>query len=152
KNVNPRIIAEKYFTNGGEGAENEELVDYKFSCFNGEPKLIQISTGRFGSGLKHNFYDMDFENLDIIKFKGTSKGEIEKPMNFEKMVFLAKELSSGFPYVRVDFYNINGQILFGEFTFYPGGGFSAFKPDEWERKTGDWIELTDCKDGNRKYR
>jgi len=148
KSVKPRIIAEKYFTNGSEEGESEELIDYKFSCFSGEPKLLQISTGRFGAGLRHNFYDMNFQRLNIIKFKGGTTTELEKPEGFEKMIQFAKQLSSIYPFVRIDFYNINGQIYFGEFTFYPGGGFSLFKPDEWEQKAGDWIDLPRLKDGN----
>ncbi|MDO5638096.1 MAG: ATP-grasp fold amidoligase family protein [Myroides sp.] len=141
KDVEPRIIAERYFTNKRSDNEIEELVDYKIFCFDGEPKIIQISTGRFNSGLKHNFYDINFQKLDIVKYKGGTEEDISKPENFELMLLLAKKLSSNLPFVRADFYNIEGRVFFGELTFYPGGGFSPFKPKEWEERVGNWIKL-----------
>lgn len=143
KHVVPRIIAEKYFTNGVVNNKSEELVDYKFSCFNGEPKLLQISSGRFDGTLKHDFFDMSFRNVNISKSKKDVGGKFEEPLGFHVMKDLAQKMSEGFPFVRVDFYDINGQVYFGEFTFYPGGGFSPFEPKEWEKIAGDWIDLSD---------
>lgn len=142
KDVKPKIIAEKYFTNKGDNNENEGLIDYKFLCFGGEPKIMQVSTERFNSSLKHYFYDENFQRLDIDG-QHTSSAEkgIKKPQNFGLMLSLATKLSSNFPFVRVDFYEVEGKVFFGELTFYPAGGFYFYKPEKWEKAMGDWIKL-----------
>src|SRR5690606_1590825 len=131
-NVKPRIIAEQYFVNSNELGIKEELTDYKFFCFHGKPKFVQISTGRFKSELMHTFYDMSFRKMNISKSGRKSNENLQKPKNFSKMIELAEKLSYDYPHVRIDFYNINGAIYFGEYTFYPAGGFSLFKPLDWE--------------------
>jgi hypothetical protein len=137
KNVKPCIIAEKYMVD----ESGEELKDYKFFCFNGEPKLLFIATDRNIGKTKFDFYDIDFNHLPFTNGHDNSTKPILKPENFDKMIDLAGKLSKGIPHVRVDFYNINGKIYFGEYTFHHWGGIIPFKPKEWDKKLGDLIKL-----------
>lgn len=139
KNVKPRIIAEKYMAS----REQKELVDYKFFCFNGEPKFIYISEGLSNhETAKMSFADMNyhitnFYRKDYKPFKVLPT----KPINFEKMKELAKMLSKNISFVRVDFYEIEEKVYFGELTFYPGSGFIPFEPKEYDEILGNWLEL-----------
>lgn len=137
KNVKPRIIAEQYLE------ENNELTDYKFFCFQGEPKILYVATERMNSvdGVKFDFYDMSFNNLHIKNNHPNSNKLIPKPKSFEKMKELSRILSEGIPHVRVDFYEINGKPLFGEFTFYSNCGLDPFEPEYWDITLGEWIDL-----------
>lgn len=116
------------------------IKDYKFYCFNGIPQIVLIATDR-AIDVKFDFFDMDFNHLDITKEHPQSDKKIEKPEKFEEMKVLAGKLSQGMKFVRIDLFELSGKIYFGEFTFFAGGGFSRFYPNEWERKLGDWIEL-----------
>ncbi len=139
KNVKPRIIAEKYMVD----ESGYELKDYKFFCFNGEPKALFIATDR-GSATeetKFDFFDMDFKHLPFTNGHPNSTKPINKPIGFDKMKELAAKLSQGEPHLRVDFYDINGQIYFGELTFFHWSGMMAFEPEEWDYKFGEWIKL-----------
>lgn len=137
KGVKPRIIAEKYM----EDQETGELRDYKFFCFNGEPKLMFVATERGVKNTKFDFYDMQFNHMNIVQHYPNSVSAIKKPEHFEKMIELAKKLSEGFPHVRVDFYEANGQVYFGEMTFYHFGAIVPFETKEWDKKIGDWLVL-----------
>ena len=137
KNVKPRIIAEKYIVDESKG----ELIDYKFFCFNGEPKALFVATERQTGNVKFDYYDMDFNRLKLAQAYEASEKGIEKPIGFEKMVKLASILSTDHPHVRVDFYNINGKVYFGELTFFHHGGHTPFHPEEWDYKFGSWINL-----------
>ena len=139
KGVKPRIIAEKYM----EDQETGELRDYKFFCFNGEPKLMFVASERGLKNTKFDFYDMQFHHMNIVQHYPNSEYSIEKPEHFEKMVMLAEKLSAGFPHVRVDFYEANGQVYFGEMTFYHMGAIVPFETEEWDKKIGDWLVLPD---------
>lgn len=139
KGVKPRIIAEKYM----EDQETGELRDYKFFCFNGEPKLMYVASERGLKNTKFDFYDMQFHHMNIVQHYPNSEYSIEKPEHFEKMVMLAEKLSAGFPHVRVDFYEANGQVYFGEMTFYHLGAIVPFETEEWDKKIGDWLVLPD---------
>ncbi|MBQ9636514.1 MAG: glycosyl transferase [Prevotella sp.] len=137
KNVQPRIIAEQYLVD----ESGTELKDYKFFCFDGEPKVLLIVSGR-GYNQRQDFYDMDFNLLPFHRIKHPNSGlERTPPENFDQMVELAKVLSKGFPHIRVDFYNVSGKIFFGELTFFSGGGNTRFEPDEWDGILGSWINL-----------
>lgn len=137
KDIQPRIIAEQYLVD----ESGKELKDYKFFCFNGEPKMLLIVSGR-GKDQCQDFYDMDFNLLPVHRINHpNSNVKRFPPKNFEKMIELAKVLSNGFPHIRVDFYNINGAIYFGELTFFSGGGNMRFEPDEWDSILGSWINL-----------
>lgn len=137
KDVTPKVFAEKYMED-----ESGELRDYKFFCFDGKVKALFIGTERFSDEVKFDFFDEDFNHLDLYQVHPMSDKVIEKPANFEEMKSVAEKLSSGFAHVRVDLYNINGRIYFGEITFYHHGGFAPFHPEKWNRIFGDWIDLS----------
>lgn len=141
KNVVPRIIAEKYV----EDSCDSELRDYKFYTFNGEPKFLLLATNRQSKDkpLCFDYFDMDFNHLPLTNHWHPNNMESppHKPQRFKEMQFLAKCLAEGFPQVRVDFYEVDGNIFFGEMTFFPQGGFLKLHPDSWEKEWGDLIIL-----------
>ena len=135
KDVPPRIIAEKYMENEATG----DLRDYKFFTFNGEPKVMYIATGRETNQTYGDFFDMEFNHLDLRIDHETAPVCPEKPACFEQMKQAATMLAKGTPQVRVDFYEVNGQFYFGEMTFFHCGGFVCFKPDSWDTTFGSWM-------------
>lgn len=144
RNLRPRILAEMYI----KPAEVESLQDYKIYCFNGKPKFIHVSTDIVkGGNYAVDFYDVEWKHLDASRV-GRSRSEgVEKPRNFEKMLEIAETLSADFPHVRVDLYNIDGKIYFGELTFTSASGLGDFTDPMWDRKFGEFFELpkTDLK-------
>lgn len=120
-----------------------ELTDYKFFCFNGEPKAIFIASDRLDPTVdtKFDFFDMDFNHLDFSGGHPNATKPILKPACFEQMKELARKLSKGIPHVRVDFYEVDGRVYFGELTFYHWGGMAPFEPEEWNYKFGEWIQF-----------
>ena len=139
KNVPRKIIAEKFMVD----EQTHELRDYKFFCFNGTPKMLFIATDRQNptEETKFDFYDMDFNHLPFTNGHPNSHKPIAKPDTFDEMVKLAAILSKNIPHVRVDFYEINGKVYFGELTFSHWSGFVKFEPHEWDKKIGDWLVL-----------
>ena len=139
KNVQPRIIAEAYM----EDPSTKELRDYKFFCFDGVAKMMFIATDRYTEGVetKFDFFDIDFNHLDFTNGHPNADVLPKKPENFEKMIELAEKLSQGIPHCRVDFYEVDGKIYFGEITFFHWSGMVAFDPPEWDEKIGSWITL-----------
>ena len=137
KNVKPRIIAEKYMEDHIDG----ELRDYKFFCFDGEPKAMYVASDRASDNVKFDYFDLNFNHLDIKQKYPHAEQPLRKPVTFEKMIELSKVLSKGFPHVRVDFYEVDGQLYFGELTFYHFSGFMPFEPNKWDKIFGDWIKL-----------
>lgn len=144
KDLKPRIIAEQYM----EDAQDAELRDYKFFTFGGEPKLLFVATdrGRAGEDTKFDFFDMEYQHLDIQNGHPNAKELPHKPACFEKMKELAAVLSEGIPHLRVDFYEVNGQIYFGELTLSHWSGMMPFEPDDWDYTLGSWINIKDLKD------
>lgn len=136
KNVKPCIIAEKFM----ESSTSNGINDYKFFCFDGEPEIMFVATDR-ATDVRFDFYDMDFNHLPIYNIHPNSDNEVSKPQCFEEMKELCRKLTKGMKFVRFDLYEIDGQIYFGEFTFFHGGGFYPFRPDEWEKKLGDLIKI-----------
>ncbi len=132
------IIAEKLMVD--ESAPEKSIEDYKFFCFNGEPKIMFVATDR-STDCRFDFFDMGFNHLDIVNIHPQSDKKIEKPEKFDEMIEIAKKLSKGIKQVRIDLYELNGKIYFGEYTFFHGGGFSLFNPPKWEKQLGDWIEI-----------
>ena len=134
-----RIIAEKYL----EDNETGELRDYKFFCFDGQPQIMFVATNRFSNNEEttFDFFDMNFNHLNIINGHPNSEIPINKPYSFELMVDLAKKLSQNIPHVRVDFYEVNGKVFFGEFTMFHYSGFMPFYPNEWDKIIGDYLTL-----------
>ena len=138
KNVKPRIIAEKYM----EDNEHKELRDYKFFTFNGVPKVLYIAQGRGrGEATVADFFDMDFNHLSFTIDHDQAQTPPPKPKCFEEMKRLAETLSEGTPQLRVDFYEVNGQVYFGEMTFFHCSGFEKFHPEEWDHIFGEWVVL-----------
>lgn len=138
KNVFKRIIAEKYMTE----AESGELKDYKFFCFNGKVKVLKIDFDRF-IGHRANYFDREFNIMPFGEeccMPDFTKN-LKKPDNFEDMLSIAEKLSENIPFVRVDLYNSNGKIYFGETTFFPAAGMGKFIPEEWDYKIGEWLNL-----------
>lgn len=136
KDVKPRIYAEKFMTPPGE----EDINDFKFFCFNGKPEILFVATER-STDCKFDFFDMDFNHLDITNIHPQAGHEIPKPECFEEMKALAAKLSQGMKFVRMDLYQIQGKVYFGEFTFFHAGGFWPLTPDEWELNLGRLIEI-----------
>ncbi len=137
--IKPKIICEKYLDKD----TDNDLVDYKFFCFNGEPFYLYVITDRFSTeGPQLGIFDMEFNKLPYKRpdIKDINK-KINKPKNFERMIEIAKTLSKDFPHVRVDLYNINGHIYFGELTFYNGSGYKIYVPEKWNNIVGEKFEL-----------
>ena len=139
KNVKPRIIAEEYL----EDSITKELMDYKFFSFNGVCKAMFVASNRqtLGEDVKFDFYDMNFNHLNLKHGHEWSSKTIVKPKSFDIMKKLAETLSIGIPQVRVDFYEVDGRVFFGELTFSHHCGFVPFVPEEWDYIFGSWIEL-----------
>lgn len=125
-----------------EKAATEGLNDYKLMCFNGKVEYTFVCSERFSNeGLKVTFFDRNWNVMDFERRYPKSKTSISKPENYEMMLAFAEQLSKGIPFVRVDFYEINKKLFFGELTFFPGSGFEEFTPDEWDTKIGNLISL-----------
>lgn len=135
KNVKHRIIAEEYITDS-----TGELNDYKFFCFNGEPKVMFIASERL-TGVKFDYFDMNFNHLPFEQGGPSSKKQHTRPKNMDKMVDISTKLSTDIPHVRVDLYDVDGKVYFGELTFFDSSGYAKFEPEEWDYKFGEWIEL-----------
>lgn len=141
KNVSKRIIAEKFL----EDKSTQELRDYKFFCFDGEVKALFVATDRQTREEPYfNFFDVDYNSLDLKQGHPRNDNLPIKPKTFEKMKEVAAVLSKGIPHVRVDLYEVNGDVYFGEMTFFHFGGIVPFEPEEWDYKFGEMIELPIC--------
>lgn len=137
KHIKRKIIAEKYMVD----ESGKELKDYKVFCFNGNPQYIQVDFGRF-SNHERNLYSLDWEYMGFASLYPTNKNrEIARPECLEEMIEIAKILSKGTSFMRVDLYVINNSIFFGEMTLFHGSGFEPFVPFEWDRKLGDLLSL-----------
>ncbi|MDY4212873.1 MAG: ATP-grasp fold amidoligase family protein [Eubacteriales bacterium] len=138
KDVPRKIIAEQFMKSDAGG-----LTDYKIHCFNGEPKLILVCKDRFTqTGLTEDFFSPQWEHLDIRRpTHPNSLTEIAKPEELSEILALAKKLSEGIPFLRVDFYIIHHKVYFSELTFYPASGFEKFVPEQWDDTLGSWLEL-----------
>lgn len=138
KNVKPRIIAEQYMVD----ESGYELKDYKFFCFAGDVKLCQVISGR-ASTMSIDFFDKEWAHQPFHEPKNYpfSANELSQPKSYNKMWDIAHRLCVGHIFIRVDLYEINGHIYFGELTFFPTSGLGGFSPKEWDYKFGDWIKL-----------
>lgn len=138
KNVKPRIIIEKYM----EDERTGELRDYKFFTFNGEPKVFYITSGRKTGDRRTDFFDIGLNHLDIQDDDRNADIPPAFPEHLEEMIAISKKVSEGIPHLRVDFYEVNGQVYIGELTFYYLGGFVPFKPEKWDKIFGSWLDLS----------
>ena len=143
KNISPRIVVEKVIKD----KEGNLPGDYRFFCFDGIPRLLMMDFGVLTDQGRHKFayprniYDMNFNLLPVRIGRDNYRGKVEKPENLDRMIQIAARLSQPFPVVRVDLYNVDGVIYFGEMTFYHGGCCQEITPEEWDLKLGSWIDL-----------
>lgn len=136
-----KIIVEKFLSNN----ESEDLIDYKFFCFGGDAKYCQVIQDR-SKNETIDFYDKNWKKQEFTGLTlgvKKSKESLKKPQNYDLMLKLASILSKDFEFVRVDFYNINGKIYFGELTFCPASGFGTFVPEKWNRIFGEYWKMGD---------
>lgn len=134
KNVKKRILCEEYV----EGIVNE---NYKLFCFDGVVKFLYVAPYREATV---DYFDADYNHLDGVRnvFHSEAETPPSKPVVFDKMKSLAEKLSSGYPHLRIDFYNDHGKIYFGEITFYQEGGFAPYYPDKWNYIFGEYLDLS----------
>ena len=144
KDIKPRILAESYM----EDNVTHELRDYKFFCFNGEAKALFIATERGSKEeTKFDFFDMEGNHLPFTNGHPNADIPPDLPTQMEKMRELAEKLSKGIPQVRVDFYEADGKVYFGEMTFFHWSGMMPFVPECWDEIFGSWIVLPDTERG-----
>ena len=138
KGIKPRIIAEEYIQDD----QYDSLSDYKLYCFNGVAQGVYVTINRF-TNLSVSMYDMDWNLMPFEHIHPNQGEKIEKPKNLELMRELAEKVAKFIdnPFVRVDFYETNGKVYFGEITFYPEGGMGYFDPIEWDYMLGSWMKL-----------
>lgn len=132
-----RIIGEKYI----ESSDNCQIKDYKIFCFYGEPKFLFVASERGTEHLKFDFFDLDWNWLPVTNAHEHNPN-LKKPEHFDEMLEVARKLSKPFPHVRVDLYDEEGKVFFGELTFYHFGGFVRFEPDEWDYKFGEYFDIS----------
>ena len=139
KDVKPCIIAEKYMVD----ESGVELKDYKWYCFNGTPRFLLITTDRAEADVptKYTYFDMDYHVLPFYNSGPHADKPIPKPETFDQMKRLAEILSAEMAHLRVDLYDINGKVYFGELTFYDSSGLAKFDPPEWDETIGSWLKL-----------
>ena len=132
----PTIIIEEYLDDGKEG----QLEDYKFYCCNGEPKFALVVAGRGSKEQTRSFVDMDWNVLPVARNGKDIATDVCRPEQLEEMLRLCRELSAIFPFVRIDFYEVNGKVYVGELTFTPGM-FLKFSSKAWDFKLGEYLQL-----------
>lgn len=139
KDIQPRIIAEEYLKD----KKCEDLIDYKFFTFNGEPKIVHIVSNR--QNIKEetygDFFDMKYKHLEVTMGHPNAPVQPDKPKYFEKMIEFSKLLSQDTIHLRVDFYEANEKLYFGELTFYENAGFIDIVPKKWNEILGSWLEI-----------
>lgn len=136
--IKPRVFAEQLIKSDTKGG----LRDYKFFCFNGEPKVFKVDFNRFDNH-KTCYFDID-GNLLPFGLRNTYPYEnivLDIPKNLPEMVAIARKIAAKLPFARIDLYNINEKIFFGEITLFPTSGFGRFTDDKWDRLLGSWLEL-----------
>ena len=138
KDVERQIIAEVFLSE-----DRNDLTDYKFYCFGGEPLYCQVIKDR-NTKETIDFFDMEWRHQDFIGLNPAAEPAIEpikKPSKYDEMQEIARKLSKDIPFSRIDMYEVNGRVYFGEVTFFPASGFGVFHPRKWDYKLGEWIRL-----------
>ena len=138
KDIEPCIIAEEFI--------GDDLQDYRVYCFNGEPKIVYSYTNKSnaqGTKPEPEYCDIFDVNWKPLPYRQNSpaRGDVPRPPHLEEMLEFSRKISQNIPFVRVDLYDNNGRVLFSECTFYPGGGMSKFRPQEWDSILGSWLHL-----------
>lgn len=126
KDIRPKIFIETFLDDNG-----RVPLDYKFFCFSGRVEFILMTFDRHEDPFEKHF-DRDFTPLDLWNGCRQYPGRVDRPKNFAQMLDVAEKLAGGFDFIRVDLYNVDGQIFFGELTSYPGGGLARFIPREYD--------------------
>ncbi|MBO1003216.1 ATP-grasp fold amidoligase family protein [Pseudogracilibacillus auburnensis] len=139
KQVRPRIICEKFI----EQSDGDELRDYRFFCFNGEPKFITVDFSITNKEkTRRNLYDLEWNLMDEeISYPKELGIKVKKPERLCEMISLSKKLSENIPHLRVDFYYIKEKIIFGEMTFFHQSGMGKFRPTKFDNQLGEWLKL-----------
>ena len=133
------IVCEEYLGDG----KSEFLVDYKVHCFNGKVKFVLICSGRAQHSADYIYYDLNWNKLDFSK---TASPEFPMPKSFRKMIEISEHIALDFPFVRVDFYEINGKPLIGELTFVPAGGLDNTITASADLAMGDMLKMPSFND------
>lgn len=146
--LKPRVVIEEYLHE----IKGSGLQDYKFYCFNGEVAFVYVTSRTFeskedpsGANYPRTFFDLEWKKLPISLVNHPTDEKVAKPSHFEEMKKIAKKLSQGFPFVRIDFYNLEKGPLLGEMTFYPAGGFKHIYPIEFDEQLGAKFLIDDSK-------
>jgi hypothetical protein len=136
--IKPQIIIEQYI-----GEIGKLPTEYKIHCFNDTARNLYVVTGR-GVDIRYNQYYVDWTPFDGSQFNGWNKTDqpLDKPTNFQEMVHIAEILAKPFPFVRVDLYDVNGRIYFGEMTFTPAKGTLIFDDDKTDFEQGSWLDIS----------
>ena len=132
--IRPGILCEAFIND-----RNGELRDYKFFCFNGVPKYVWVDFDRYGANKARSIRDISWNKVPLRLTALDYKGEVPKPPNYEKMVEIAQKLAGDLKSVRVDLYNVDGKIYFGEMTFFSGDLY--FRPRKYNRIWGQQLDL-----------
>lgn len=148
KNVKPLLLAEPYLEDG----KTSELRDYKVFCFDGKAKLLLVASERQkkGESVKFDFFDVNGKHLDIVNDHPQASTPPDLPSTFKTMLLLAEKISTGYPHLRVDFYEVDGKVYIGELTLYHGSGLMLFEPKIWQKKMGEWIVLPNINKDEKK--
>ena len=136
---NHRILFEEYIN---PESDSIGLIDYKFFCFNGKVEFLYVMGNRkIGDKVSVSIYDRNFNKLDVKRVGDNLFENVKKPENYDEMLIVAEKLSKDFPHVRVDLYNENGNIKFGEMTFYNASGYMIYEPDDFDYIVGNLFTL-----------
>ncbi len=140
KGIEKCFFIEQYM----EDESTHNIPDYRFFCFNGKVKCINVDMGRCIGEVKVNSYDTEWNQIPCQHNHDNYNGVIQRPSNLDEMIETAELLAQyvGNPFTRIDLYNINGKIYFGEITFYPVGGMGYIKPYEYDLLFGSWLDLS----------
>ncbi|MBQ3829831.1 MAG: hypothetical protein II813_02770 [Spirochaetales bacterium] len=137
KDIERKVFAEEYIDAGENG-----LTDYKFFCFDGIPRFINVSRFEHTDDEEISFFTLDWK---LAPFQRTDHKLLsitpERPRKLDEMIEIASALSKGVPFLRVDLYEVGDTVYFGELTFYPTGGFASYGPEPWNERLGSWISL-----------
>lgn len=142
KNIKPKILVENFLET------KEPLLDFRFFCFHGKVKMIFVDIdtaaedGTHNPNAKRNIYDRDFNLMDFtVGRENFDTSLVKKPENLELMIEYAEKISNPFIFCRVDLYNLNGEIKFGEITFYPGGATQQFSSEKADIEVASWLNI-----------
>ncbi len=135
----PVVIAERYLHDSTQ--TDGSLRDYKILCFGGKPEYIICVDGRGTEHYCHVVYDAGWNKLPVVIGHSSADPDIPKPEKLDQMLEIAETLSADFPAARIDLYNLEGQILFGEITFFPWSGYMEFNPDSFDYTLGEKFVL-----------